>query len=101
LTIPLAAHAYDGEAHGKPKAAAVKEQEPRGIAGNVTAVRCTIGIIMTDAMRFSSGAMTAKKDKTVRFVIKNQGSQLHEMVTGTEQELDKHAAAMPKFPNME
>jgi uncharacterized cupredoxin-like copper-binding protein len=36
----------------------------------------------------------------VRFVIQNKGKLLHEMVIGTRQELDAHAALMVKFPKM-
>jgi uncharacterized cupredoxin-like copper-binding protein len=37
----------------------------------------------------------------VKFVIRNAGKMLHEMVIGTKQELDEHAALMAKFPDME
>src|SRR5690606_21400269 len=38
---------------------------------------------------------------TVRFVIRNRGRMLHEMVIGTPDELARHAALMAKFPGME
>ena len=56
---------------------------------------------MGDNMRFTPDAITVKQGETIRFVVKNQGKQLHEMVIGTKKELDEHAALMVKFPNME
>jgi uncharacterized cupredoxin-like copper-binding protein len=37
----------------------------------------------------------------VRFIIRNDGKLLHEMVLGTQEELAKHAELMRKFPDME
>jgi uncharacterized cupredoxin-like copper-binding protein len=90
-----------GDAHGKKPAAAKKEQKPWGIAGDAKAVKRTIEIGMTDAMRFAPDRLTVRQNETVRLVIRNQGKQLHELVLGTRQELDEHAALMLKFPNME
>ena len=56
---------------------------------------------MNDSMRFTPDAITIKQGETIRFVVKNQGKQLHEMVIGTKKELDAHAALMVKFPKME
>jgi uncharacterized cupredoxin-like copper-binding protein len=99
LAAPAWAH---GDAHptGKP-AAVVKEQKPWGIAGDAKAVRRTIEVRMTDAMRFVPDRIEVREGETVRFVIRNQGKMLHEMVIGTKQELDEHAALMLKFPGME
>lgn len=52
-------------------------------------------------MRFSPDKLEVKQGETIRFVVNNQGKQLHEMVIGTKNELDAHAAMMLKFPNME
>ena len=52
-------------------------------------------------MRFTPNALSFKQGETVRFVVKNQGKALHEMVIGTKKELDEHAALMLKFPKME
>lgn len=56
---------------------------------------------MTDAMRFTPDTLTVKEGETVRFVVRNTGRMMHEMVIGTPDELAKHAAMMAKFPNME
>ncbi|MDP3606552.1 MAG: cupredoxin family protein, partial [Polaromonas sp.] len=39
--------------------------------------------------------------ETIKFVIKNSGKIMHEMVLGTKKDLDEHAALMVKFPGME
>jgi uncharacterized cupredoxin-like copper-binding protein len=56
---------------------------------------------MTDAMRFTPDTLSVQEGETVRFVVRNQGRMLHEMVIGSPGELAKHAAMMAKFPNME
>lgn len=100
--LPLAApHALaHGDAHKKP-AAIKKEQKPWGIAGDARAVKRTIEIAMTDAMRFAPDRLTVRQGETVRLLIRNNGRMLHELVIGTQKELDEHAALMVKFPNME
>jgi uncharacterized cupredoxin-like copper-binding protein len=97
--FPPAAQAHEG---GTKKAAAPrKEQKPWGIAGDAKAVRRTIEIAMGDDMRFSPDRIEVRQGETVRFVIRNRGKLLHEMVIGTKKELEEHAALMARFPNME
>ena len=79
----------------------VKEQKDWGIAGDVKSATREITLTMDDSMRFTPSAITVKQGETVRFVVKNQGKQMHEMVIGTKKELDAHAALMVKFPTME
>jgi uncharacterized cupredoxin-like copper-binding protein len=43
----------------------------------------------------------AKAGETIRFVVRNDGKAMHEMVIGTIQELKAHAELMRKFPGME
>lgn len=92
--------AHEKSAHTST-AAIKKEQKAWGIAGDAKAVRRSITITMTDQMRFSPDKLQIKQGETVKFIIKNQGKMLHEMVIGTKKELDAHAAVMVKFPNME
>ncbi len=94
------AHGKDDHAKKKP-AAVVKEQKPWGIADDAKAATRTIAITMTDNMRFSPDRIEVKQGDAVKFVIRNEGKMLHEMVIGTKKELDEHAALMLKFPNME
>ena len=91
-----------GDDHAKKKPAAVKkEQKPWGIAGNAKAVKRTINIAMTDNMRFTPDKIEVKQGETIKFLVKNEGKMLHEMVIGTKKELEEHAALMLKFPTME
>ena len=52
-------------------------------------------------MRFTPDRIAVKLGETVRFVVRNEGKQLHEFVIGTRQENEAHAALMTKFPEME
>lgn len=104
LAMPLLsfAHtAHSGHDAANPKSAPVKEQKPWGIAGDAKDVRRTIQVTMTDNMRFAPDRIEVRQGETVRLVVKNAGKVLHELVIGTRQELDQHAAMMQKFPNME
>jgi uncharacterized cupredoxin-like copper-binding protein len=89
----------DAHAPGKP-AAAVKEQKPWGIAGEPARAR-TIEVRMNDAMRFEPSRIEVREGETIRFVVRNTGKVLHEMVIGTPDELAAHAALMKKHPGME
>lgn len=90
-----------GEAKHEAAAVAVKEQQAWGIAGDPRRASRSIEIRMTDAMRFTPDAIRVKRGETVRFVLKNDGGMLHEMVIGTRAVLEEHAALMRKFPDME
>jgi len=56
---------------------------------------------MSDEMRFDPSSVKVRRGETLRFVARNQGKVMHEMVIGTMRELDEHAALMKKFPGME
>lgn len=97
-SLPAIAH---GDEHAAKKTAVKKEQKPWGIAGDVKAAKRVIKIVMTDNMRFTPDKIEVKAGDTVKIVIKNEGKMLHEMVIGTNKELEQHAALMLKFPDME
>jgi uncharacterized cupredoxin-like copper-binding protein len=99
LAVPLA-HAHGDKKHA-PAAETVAEQTAWGIAGKAAQVNRTLGFDMTDAMRFTPDRLAVQEGDTVRFVVRNRGRMLHEMVIGTPAELAKHAALMARFPNME
>lgn len=102
MGVSLGAVAHEGEDHGKKKAAVVKkEQKPWGIAGDAKSVKRTVEITMTDTMRFTPDKIDVKQGETIKFVVKNSGKVLHEMVIGTKKDLDEHAAMMVKHPGME
>ncbi len=98
--------AHDEKPGAKPQAAKAhaamkKEQQLWGIAGDAKAAKRTIEISMSDTMRFSPEKVEVRQGETVRFVLKNVGKTMHEMVIGTQKALDEHAVMMLKFPNME
>jgi uncharacterized cupredoxin-like copper-binding protein len=93
--------AHSDETHAGNRAVVKKEPKEWGIAGDAKSVKRTVVLTMNDNMRFSPDKLTFRQGETVRFVIKNQGRLLHELVIGTKKELDEHAALMLKFPTME
>ena len=103
LLMPLVAvRAWaHGDAHTQKTREAKPEQKPWGIAGTRHAVGRTLEVHMTDNMRFSPDRLTVRQGETIRLLIRNKGKMLHELVIGTRQELDEHAALMLRHPNME
>jgi Uncharacterized copper-binding protein len=99
---PLLAH---GSSHEKAqmgeRKATPAEQKSWGIAGEPAKVTRIVAVEMSDTMRFSPNSLQVKEGETIRFQVKNAGKVLHEMVIGTREELDSHAAMMKKYPNME
>ncbi len=95
------AHGDEHNKDAKPMMMAKKEQKPWGIAGDAKAVSRTVEIRMADTMRFTPDRISVKQGETLKFVIRNDGKILHELVIGTKKDLDEHAALMVKFPTME
>lgn len=85
----------------KFSAAQLAEEKPFGRAGDPKKVTRTITFRMTDRMRFDPSHITVKRGETVRFIARNDGKLMHEMVFGTPEELKAHAEQMKKFPDME
>ena len=85
---------------GKPKTIS-KEVHPWGQEGDPRKARKTIPVDMADTMRFNPSEIKVRKGETVKFVVRNTGQVLHEMVIGTAAELQKHAELMKKHPGME
>jgi uncharacterized cupredoxin-like copper-binding protein len=89
---------------GHPKKATREistEEKSFGREGDPKKASRTIRVDMSDKMRFTPSALTIKQGETVRFVVKNSGKTMHEMVLGTTQELKDHAELMKKHPGME
>lgn len=95
------AHGEADQKGGNKPMAVKKEQKDWGIAGERRAAKRTIQVGMVDTMKFSPEKIEVRQGETVRFVLKNNGKIMHEMVIGTKKILDDHAALMMKFPNME
>jgi uncharacterized cupredoxin-like copper-binding protein len=98
---PNLAWAHGDAGHERAGYEGRKEQKPWGIAGDQKAVRRTIEFNMTDNMRFAPDRLEVNQGETLRIVLKNAGSQLHEFVLGTKADHVEHAALMVRFPNME
>ena len=116
-----------GDNHDKKPAAKSapvnSEERAFGRAGDSRKVTRTIHVGMDDTMHFRAtasarqahkadvrageaahlmpGDIVVKRGETVRFVVRNHGNAMHEMVIGTMQELKEHAEVMRKFPDME
>jgi uncharacterized cupredoxin-like copper-binding protein len=100
LAMPVLAH---GDAkHAKKAARPISTEEmPFGREGDPKKASRTIGVDMSDQMRFKPAELTVKQGETIRFRVKNSGKVMHEMVLGTMDELKKHAELMKKHPGME
>jgi putative copper resistance protein D len=61
----------------------------------------TVRIEMADDMRFAPAEIRVKRGDVVRFAVVNKGKLVHEMVLGTLDELQAHAAMMAQHPDME
>jgi uncharacterized cupredoxin-like copper-binding protein len=124
--LPASASAH-GASH-KKKAAAKPgyvnaEETAFGRAGDLKQAGRAIRIGMDDSMHFvvtasartdratdaptgggahfPPGDIVVTRGETIRFVVRNDGKAMHEMVIGTMQELEAHAELMRKFPGME
>ena len=92
----------DAPQDAKPARKAVSTEEKAfGREGDPKKVSRTVTVDMSDKMRFSPASLTVRQGETVRFVVKNSGKVMHEMVLGTMQELKEHAGLMKKHPGME
>ena len=99
--VSIGAVAHEDSNHKKKSGAVRMEQKDWGIAGQAKAVKRTIEIRMGDNMRFSPERIEVKQGEVVKFVMKNNGKLMHELVIGTKKVLEEHAALMVKFPTME
>lgn len=122
-TATASAH---GDAHGAVSQATKPvstEETPFGRPGDAKKVSRTLSVGMYDSMHFSvyagvkppvlgdaaasdkrslpPGDITVKRNETIRFVVRNDGKAMHEMVIGTMRELRQHAEMMKKHPEME
>ena len=101
IALGSVAFAHGDDDHGKAGASHEGHASALGKPGDPKKVSRTVEITMSDAMRFTPASVAAKRNETIRFVLKNEGKLKHEMVLGTIKELKEHAALMLKFPEME
>jgi uncharacterized cupredoxin-like copper-binding protein len=98
----LEVHAHGEKPHAAKSARAIStEAKEFGREGDPRKVTRIIRVDMSDKMRFTPASITVKEGETVKFVVRNRGKTLHEMVLGTMKELKEHAELMKKHPGME
>lgn len=96
------AYAHSDAPHPKKQTAPVDaEQKDFGIAGDPKNVSRAVQLGMIDGMRFAPSALKVRRGETIRFIVKNNGKLMHEMVIGTMKDLTEHAALMKQHPGME
>jgi uncharacterized cupredoxin-like copper-binding protein len=94
--------AHGDAKHDKKVARPISTEEKEfGREGDPKKASRTVRIDMSDKMRFTPASLTVKQGDTVKFVVKNSGKVMHEMVIGTIKELKEHAEMMRKHPSME
>lgn len=98
VVSPAWAH---GDAHKAKAAAQPMVETAFGQTGDAKKATRTVTVNMSDTMRFNPGTLQVKRGDTVRFVVRNSGKLMHEMVIGTMDELKAHAELMRKHPGME
>ncbi|MEP6941713.1 MAG: cupredoxin family protein [Betaproteobacteria bacterium] len=102
VIAPCIARAHGSADHAKSGSAAISTDEHAfGVEGNPKKASRTVAISMDDSMRYSQSEIRVKQGETLTFVIRNKGKLLHELVIGTESELQQHAELMRKNPDME
>ncbi|MEO1766162.1 cupredoxin domain-containing protein [Thiobacter aerophilum] len=93
--LPLVASGQHAGGHGSEPGADF------GVPGQPEAARRSIVVEAGDDMRFRPAHIRVRRGETVRFVVRNRGTQTHEFVLGRSRELTEHAALMRRYPDME
>ena len=104
LAAALALAAPSVLAHGdqhQMRAAISTDEHAFGREGDPRQVTRTITIEMSDAMRYSPSQIQVRQGDTIRFIVKNKGKILHEIILGSMDELLAHGAMMKQYPGME
>lgn len=102
LLLPMGVRAHGDAKHATKKEVQVEMTETAfGRTGDPKNVSRTVNVVMSDTLRFSPAELTIKQGDTVKFVVKNAGKTMHEMVLGSTSDLKAHAELMKKFPGME
>ena len=101
-TLSSPAFAHGDAKHQRKEARAISaEEKDFGREGDPKKASRTVRIDMSDKMRFTPASLAIKQGETVKFVVKNSGKVMHEMVIGSMKELKEHAEVMKKHPGME
>jgi uncharacterized cupredoxin-like copper-binding protein len=100
IALAMAAVAWGHEPAAPEFDYARARETPFGKASDPARAERTIEIEMSDAMRYTPALVEVKRGERVRFVARNSGSVMHEMVLGTMADLAEHAEMMKKHPDM-
>lgn len=100
LLVAATAHAHGPQAHDQGPNLEMVETA-FGRTGDPKKVTRTVDIEMLDTMRFKPDRITVRQGDTLRLRVRNAGKVLHELVIGTDKELQEHAELMKKHPTME
>lgn len=102
MAFSFPAYPHGDAKHDKKAAKPISTEEKAfGREGDPKKASRTVEVDMSDKLRFTPASLTVKQGETVKFVVKNSGKLMHEMVLGTMQELKEHSAMMQKHPTME
>lgn len=102
LIFAAPALAHSEKAHGPKAARAISADEHSfGREGDPKNAVRTVRVDMSDKMRFTPDSLSIRQGETVKFVVRNRGKVMHEMVIGSMKELKEHAELMKKHPGME
>lgn len=80
---------------------ALADEAPYGGPAKAAQANRTIRVDMSDRMRFEPSHITVKAGEAIRFVVRNRGKSMHELVLGTDEELRAHAELMRRYPHMQ
>lgn len=100
LAITLSGAAFAAGSHTHGGHAMPAASAPIGKPGDTARVTRTIDVDMSDAMRFTPARIDVKAGETVRLNVRNSGKIRHELVLGTDADLQAHYAMMMKDPGM-
>ena len=103
LGLSIARAHGDADHHAKPRKFDPSRVEATdfGREGDPRKATRTVKVAMADTMRFTPADIAVRRGETIRFVVRNDGKVLHEMVLGTKAAIAEHAEMMKKFPGME
>lgn len=92
------AHKHGGHQHGHDHAAVY------GKPGDPAQPAREVEVVMSEGdgkMLFTPALIEVRKGEQIRFKVRNPGALDHEMVLGTQEDLDAHADMMVAMPDMQ
>lgn len=87
--------------HGDHQGHEQQHNQAMGQPGKEAEISRTIEVDMDDNMRFSPQQIEVNAGETLRLLVKNSGSLVHELVIGDLASLQEHAEMMRRMPDMQ